>query len=261
MIKYCLILLLVPVFAFTQKELPKIREGNKAYKDSLFEKAAENYHQALEINPSSAKAQYNLGNAYYQQKKYEDALAMYNKVLTNPSSEVSQANTYYNQGNANLKAGKLNEAVLSYKNALRKNPKHEAARYNLTYAQNMLRQQNQKNQQNKESQDKKKQDQKNKDQQKNKEGKDGDQKKEDQGDKGKQDKNKSKQDGKNKENQEQKNKEQNEQKDAQPEPLKKGELSKEQAEQLLKSLEDNEKAIQKKMIQKELKRKKIEKDW
>jgi Ca-activated chloride channel family protein len=166
--------------------------------------------------------------------------------LSNPSSDVSIANTYYNQGNANLKAGKLEEAVISYKNALRKNSKHEAARYNLSYAQSMLKQQNQKNKNNQDQNNKKQQ----KDKQKEKEGENG-QKQE--GDKGKKEQNKG--------NQQDNTAEKKQKNDAQPEALKKGELSKEQAEQLLKSLEDNEKAIQKKMIQKELKRKKIEKDW
>ena len=55
-----------------QKELTPIREGNKAYKDSTYDVAIEKYHKALELNPASSKAQYNLANAYYNQEKFDE---------------------------------------------------------------------------------------------------------------------------------------------------------------------------------------------
>lgn len=44
-----------------------IRSGNKFYADSLFEKAEVEYRKALEINSASTDALYNLGNALFNQ--------------------------------------------------------------------------------------------------------------------------------------------------------------------------------------------------
>ena len=44
-----------------------IRNGNKLYADSLFEKAEIEYRKALDLNPTSADAMYNLGNALFGQ--------------------------------------------------------------------------------------------------------------------------------------------------------------------------------------------------
>lgn len=46
-----------------------LRSGNKLYKDSLFVKAEVDYRKALEVNPKSADALYNLGNSLLMQEK------------------------------------------------------------------------------------------------------------------------------------------------------------------------------------------------
>jgi tetratricopeptide (TPR) repeat protein len=45
-----------------------LRSGNKLYKDSLFIKAEVDYRKALEINPKSTDAMYNLANSLLMQQ-------------------------------------------------------------------------------------------------------------------------------------------------------------------------------------------------
>ena len=55
------------VAAQTMTESDHIRRGNRHYADSLYEKAEVEYRKALELNPKSADAIYNLGNALFYQ--------------------------------------------------------------------------------------------------------------------------------------------------------------------------------------------------
>ena len=53
--------------AQTMTESDYIRKGNHLYADSLYEKAEIEYRKALELNPESVDAMYNLGNALFYQ--------------------------------------------------------------------------------------------------------------------------------------------------------------------------------------------------
>ena len=51
-----------------------LRSGNKLYNDSLFIKAEVDYRKALEINPKSTDAMFNLANALLMQQKAQEAM-------------------------------------------------------------------------------------------------------------------------------------------------------------------------------------------
>lgn len=158
----------------SQAERRYIRQGNRAYKNaridsskvdsSLYRKAEIDYRKALEEEPNSHDAMFNLGNAMYKQKKYEEAQRQF-EVLTNAMNDkTKQANSFHNLGNTLLQSGRFEESVQAYKNALKLNPSDKETKYNLAYAKSKLKQQqNQQNQQNNEQN----QDQKEKEQQQN----------------------------------------------------------------------------------------------
>ena len=54
-----------------------IRQGNGKYEDGKYQDAEVEYRKALEKDPKSYKADYNLGNALYRQKQYDAAAARY----------------------------------------------------------------------------------------------------------------------------------------------------------------------------------------
>lgn len=65
-----LFLLVAGGSAFAQKsDRDYLRSGNKLYNDSLFVKAEVDYRKALEVNPKSTDAMFNLGNSLLMQQK------------------------------------------------------------------------------------------------------------------------------------------------------------------------------------------------
>lgn len=74
-------------------------------------------------------------NTLYSQGKYEEAYNAYHELTQ--KGNVSDV-LYFNLANAAFKTGRYAEAVLNYKKALRVNPKHTDARFNLKVTQQML---------------------------------------------------------------------------------------------------------------------------
>ncbi|RLD66875.1 MAG: hypothetical protein DRI95_05880 [Bacteroidetes bacterium] len=58
-----------------------IQEGNKAYTESEFEKAINNYEQVIKSGYSASELYYNLGNAYYRNLDYKSAILNYERAL------------------------------------------------------------------------------------------------------------------------------------------------------------------------------------
>ncbi len=232
--KYILfvVFLLSAVAVSAQKaERDYIRKGNRLFNDSIFVDAEVNYRKALEANPKSTVSMYNLGNTLSQQQKFQDAMEQYVSASNIEKDKMKLAHIYHNMG-VLLQAGKdYAKAVDAYKMSLRNNPTDDETRYNLALAQKMLKDQ----QQNQQNQDQN-QDQ-NKDQQK-------------------QDQNKDKQN----------DQKQDEKKDQQQPPKSEkqnNQMSKENAEQLLNSVMQDEKDVQDKVKkqQKVMQGGRLEKDW
>lgn len=161
--RYILILLvcLLPVVAFGQKERADIRQGNKLYQQGKFADSEKLYTNALLKNPTSVEAAYNLAGAIYKQERWKDADSLYLQM----SKAAPTPETLYNLGNAEFKQRKLDEAIESYKSSLRINPNDREAKFNLAYAQKLKQEDDNKDKdkdQNKDQQDPKqdKQDQK-----------------------------------------------------------------------------------------------------
>jgi Ca-activated chloride channel homolog len=187
--------------------------------------------QAASANAQSAQSLMQQGNQLYRQKKYAEAAEQYQKIEQNKSNtNLQQAQAAYNLGNCFAKQNKWQEAVDTYTQSLKLNPSDANAKYNLCYAKRKLEKQQQ--------QDKKKQDQQ--------------KKQDDQIEKSKKDSEKAaKQKNQN---------EQQEQTPNKPQPSS-SKLSKQQAEQYLNALKEQEK----KLLQKKLKGNqgggKQKKDW
>ena len=89
------------------------------------------------------EATFNLGDAVYQQKRYDEAAKQFQlSAQTNPDKSV-KAKAYHNLGNTFLEQKKYEDAAKAYKNALKENSKDADTKYNLAYANAMLKQQQQ----------------------------------------------------------------------------------------------------------------------
>ncbi|MFH0866899.1 MAG: tetratricopeptide repeat protein [Bacteroidota bacterium] len=82
-----------------------IREGNSSYQDSSYSEAVSAYKKALETNPESQKAKFNLADAYYKLNQYNEAGELLKELILlaeNDSAKLMQI--YYNFGNTLLAA-------------------------------------------------------------------------------------------------------------------------------------------------------------
>lgn len=137
-------LLLVTVTASAQKtERDYLRKGNHQYRDSAFVDAEVSYRKALEANPTSTAARYNLGNSLLFQNKANDALQEYEAASKVEKDNGKLAQIYHNAGVIMQGAQEYARAIEFYKESLRKNPGDDETRYNLALCQKMLKDQQQ----------------------------------------------------------------------------------------------------------------------
>lgn len=244
--------LIIPMHILAQSDKTLVRQGNKDYQGGNFNEAEINYRKALDINPKKQSAQFNLGDALYEQENYEKAAEVFASTEISNASDFEKSNTLYNLGNSFLKGGKLKESIAAYKQSLKFNPRNEEARYNLEYARQKQQQQNQdQNQdQNKDDKNEDKQDQ-------NQDQKDQNQDQQDQ-DKEQQEQNQDQQDQQNQDQQNQQN-QQGQQNEQQAQKI-----SKKDAERMLEALKNNEKKTLEKLKKENKQNAKViksEKDW
>jgi tetratricopeptide (TPR) repeat protein len=202
-----------------------IRKGNREYVKNKYSDSEISYRKAIDKNKASPDASFNIGDALYKQNKFEDAGKQFIESTNENYDRIKKSEGLYNLGNSLFKANKLQESIDAYKNSLKLNPGSMEAKYNLSFAQDLLKKQQEKQKQ-QQQQDKDKKDQ-NKD--KNKDNKNKDQKDQN-------DKNKDQQKDQNK-NQDQKQQPKQQQQ----------EISKEDAQRLLNSMANDEKKVEEKI--------------
>lgn len=204
-----------------------INDGVDLYKNNKYAEAEVNFKKGLEKDNNMFQGHFNLGDAYYKQGRFEEAIQSFQNSLSFTGDKYNQSKVYHNIGNSLLKSQKYPESIGAYKNALKLNPDDLETKYNLSYALNMMKQNQQQKNQNQDKQDKN-QDQKQDQQQ----------------------------------NQNQNRNDQNKEKDQQnQQQQQKNQISKEDAERILEALKNNEQDLQKKLRQVKGKPVVREKDW
>ena len=232
--------LVISSLAFSQKEVRKqLKAGNKEYKQEKYTESEISYRKALEANPQSTDAAYNLGAALYKQGKFPEALQQYQTVINSEEDTKKLAATYHNIGNVFMSQQDYAKSIAAYKQSLKKDPANNETRYNLALAQKLLSDQEEQDQNKDDKQDQENQEQDKKDQEQQNQ----DQKEEQQKDQEQQ------QDKEDKTQQEQQENEQ---------------MSQDNAQQILDALLQNEKDTQEKVKEaqmKQMKSRKTDKDW
>ena len=216
-------MLLMSVSAFAQKaERDYIRKGNRAFKDSIYVDAEVDYRKALDANPQSTIARFNLGNTLLWQNKAQEAMNEFADAARIEKDKGRKAQIFHNMGVIFHTTKEYEKAIEMYKEALRNNPSDDETRYNLALAQKMLKDQQQ-NQQN-QNQDQQQQQQQ--------------------------------------QQQEQQQQQQDQQQQQQQPEQKQDEMSKENAEQLLNSVMQDEQNTQDKVKKQQvIQGSRLEKDW
>lgn len=125
-----------------------VRKGNRQYERGEIEKSIENYNRALEIDPTSFEAAYDLGSALFRMERYDKAEQTLTKVAADSlRTNTDRADASFNLGNNYFAQKKYQEALDCYRKAMRLNPDDEDAKYNYAYTKLLMQaQQNQQNQ-------------------------------------------------------------------------------------------------------------------
>lgn len=144
--KRLMILILVLASAVTvsaQTDRKEVRAGNKAFRKGDFRKSEIDYRKAVLKDSLSVAAQYNLASSLYRQDDYEGA----QKALSSIAETVSAVETvgtkadfYFNQGDVALAQKDYASAVKSFRQSLLLRPDDMDAKENYIYAKEMLRQ-------------------------------------------------------------------------------------------------------------------------
>ena len=139
----------------TKQERVCLRNGNKLYEKKRYAEAEVEYRKALQANPSSEKAQFNLATALMRQgsvtsqenddkNPMKQAEGMLTNLAKGAQDKQLRGKASYDLGNIAYGRQQYDQAVEFYKHALRCNPNDDQARQNLRLAQ-LKKQQQDKN--------------------------------------------------------------------------------------------------------------------
>ena len=144
--KRLMILILALVSAVTvsaQTDRKEVRAGNKAFRKGDFRKSEIDYRRAVLKDSLSVAAQYNLASSLYRQDDYEGAqkaLSSIAETLSGIEAAETKADFYFNQGDVALAQKDYASAVKSFRQSLLLRPDDMDAKENYIYAKEMLRQ-------------------------------------------------------------------------------------------------------------------------
>jgi Ca-activated chloride channel family protein len=124
----------------------KNKTANRLYEQGRYADAEKTYLEAQAEMPGRPELSYNLGNAFIRQKKYDQALQSLRQSIARGSRGM-QVNGWYNIGNALFDMGNYKDSAQAYIQALRLNPADRDAKHNLELAQKKLQEQQQQQQQ------------------------------------------------------------------------------------------------------------------
>lgn len=221
------------------------RKANEAYRSGNYAEAVKLYKKAINEDPENPKLYYNLGNALAKEGNPEEAIRYFEQFKAMTNDPEQQAMADYNIGNIYTENQQWDKAVNSYKNALRYQSVDQDAKHNyeLALKKNQEQQENQQQQQDDQNQE---QDQQQDQNQQNQQQQEQDQQ---------QDQNQQQQQ---QDQQQDQQNQQNQQQQQQP-----NQISKAEAEKILKALEQKEKELLKEFKKQKTESSKSnnEKDW
>lgn len=155
------LLLLSPV-AGHASTADDVNAGNRQYQKGKFENALKQYEEAKIKSPQNPVVDYNMGNAYQALQKWEDSQKAYQRSQ-NTKDRGLKSQAWYNLGNAFFRQQNYPAAAQAYREALKWKPRDADTIYNLAQTLQIMKQpksQQQQKQQQKQQQQQSQADQK-----------------------------------------------------------------------------------------------------
>jgi len=125
--------------AFLEKgAAKKVKEGNEYFLQENYQEALLRYNDAQLDDPVSPEIVFNMGDVFYRQRKYKEAVEAFAKSMER-GDRALEAKAFYNVGNSLFQQGRLREALEAYKQAIERDPDDEDAKYNLEYTERKMK--------------------------------------------------------------------------------------------------------------------------
>lgn len=124
-----------------------VYEGNQKFNGKNYDAASSKYMEAIKSDEKDFAAHYNLGNALYKSKKYDEAKAEFEKAQKLSQTLPDKAAALHNLGNTYMQTNNPGKAAEYFKQSLKQDPYNEATRKNYEIAK--LKEKEQKKKENK----------------------------------------------------------------------------------------------------------------
>lgn len=114
------------------------RRANQAYLDGDFAAAEAGYRASIQSSPNDSRLHFNLGNALARQGKHDEALAAYARARALSTNAQDRAAADYNSGHVLGARNDWGKAAERFRDALRANPSDPQAMFNYELARRMI---------------------------------------------------------------------------------------------------------------------------
>ena len=114
-------------------------QGNEFYDQGKYDEALAAYDEALKNDDKNPSLHYNRGNVFYRQQEYPMAVQSFMNALR--GDLALKARAYYNMGNSLYRLGRLEESIEAYKEGLRLTSDDVDLKYNLEFVRQQLQDQ------------------------------------------------------------------------------------------------------------------------
>ncbi|MBN1493999.1 MAG: tetratricopeptide repeat protein [Candidatus Omnitrophica bacterium] len=126
------------MFGFSGSLRDKIARGNAHFEKAEYENALEAYTDAQLHDPHNPQLFFNMGDVFYSERKYDEAMNMYEKAMEKGDPEL-EFQSQYNIGCTLYRQGKLKESLDAFKAALERDPEDEDTKYNVEFVEQKIK--------------------------------------------------------------------------------------------------------------------------
>ena len=117
----------------------RMQQGNSLYNEEKFDEALNLFVDAQIEAPENIKLKYNIASSHYKMKNYDETVKGYLDVAAAAQDVKVEETAFYNIGNAMYRQGKLQEAVEYYKKAIELDPEDKDAQHNLEFVREEIK--------------------------------------------------------------------------------------------------------------------------
>jgi len=126
---------------FAQTDKREVRAGNRKFSKGNYGRIGDRYRKAVLKDSLSIAGQYNLASALYRQENFEEAAKSLAKIEAEVAETPYASDYYYNEGDVALQRKDYAAAVKAFRESLLLNPGDIDAKENYLYAKEMLKNQ------------------------------------------------------------------------------------------------------------------------